>query len=278
MALCVSALLVSPKVQAQEVKISGPLAGAPAVMKLRLYRESRFQIKAMTAMTLQDEFTRALLFGGQLTYHITDWLGIGVWGGAAPVQIDTSLTDQIADKGQSNERNVLSLPRKDRFPDQIGKMTFVAAPQVIFIPLRGKLGLFEKLFVDTDFFVFAGVAAVGVEERADVPAGVCSMPVSPSCEATQSERESRVAVAPTFGVGLSLYVADFLSIPIEWRALPFSWNTSGTDESGDSHGDFPDGEIDSDDRLFLFNHMVSLGVAFYLPMEPTLTHATVEEE
>lgn len=272
-ALCVLASIKMPVVKAQDVEVSGPLAGAPAVMQLRIYRESRFQIKAHTTMTLQDQFNRAILFGGQLAYHLWDFLGIGVWGGFAPVQIQTGLTDEIVEKGQTNERNVLSLPSRDGFPDQIGKLVWVAAPQVMFIPLRGKLGLFEELFVDTDFSVFGGVAFVGVEERSDVDRSTCAVaPPTPGCLNSQSARSSRMTIAPTFGVGLSLYIIDSLAMTIEWRGLPFAWNSMGTDESGDFRGDFPDKQISGDDHLFRINHMVSLGFAFYLPLKPKISH------
>jgi len=114
--------------------------------------------------------------------------------------------------------------------------------------MEGK-GLLFKIFADVDVF--------DIEiDRKDVEGFV----------------EVAKAIAPTFGVGLSLYLAEFLSMPIEWRALPFSWNTSGTDESGHERGDFPDDYVNSDDRLFHFNHMVSVGFAFYLPTSPRLTH------
>jgi len=276
-----------PRAQAQEIEVSGPLAGAPAVIGLRAYREMRFQIQAHTSMTLQDEFSRSLLVGGQLMFHPTDWLGIGAWGGFAVVNIDTSLTDEVSEKGQTNQVNVLSLPNPDNFGEQIGQIKWMAAPQIAFIPLRGKLGIFEKLFVDTDFYLHGGIAFIGLEERANVDStqftacrnqGGGALVAQIDCfEDTQDNLESRSAMAPTFGVGLSLYMADFVAMTIEWRALPFAWNTSGTDESGDSRGDFPDDEIDEDDRLSHFNHMMTLGFAFYFPTEPSLSHMDQEE-
>jgi hypothetical protein len=274
--LAIMAFYETPSTQAQDVEISGPLAGAPAVMNLRVYREGRFQIKAQAAMTLQDEFDRAVIFGGELNYHLFDFLGIGAWGGFAPLHISTGLTDEIEEKGLSNDRNVLSLPSRQGFPDQIGKIQWIVAPQATFIPLRGKLGIFEELFVDTDFFVFGGVAFVGLEERDDVARGRCSAPpgtpVSRECINTQTARASRMAIAPTFGVGLSLYFIEALSMTVEWRGLPFAWNASGTDESGHPRGDFPDGQINSDDRLFKLNHLVSIGLAFHIPIDAKISH------
>lgn len=292
----VSCLSAAPA-QAQDVRLTGPLAGAPAVMKLRLYREGRFQIKPFVGTTLQNEFSQAILTGGQLAYHFTDWLGVGVWGAYAVANIDTSLTDEVTARGQTNERNALSLPRRQNFPNQVGRMKFLVAPQVLFIPLRGKLGMFEKIFVDTDLYVAAGVAAVQVEERADIQRTATGMPNdsdAPACPdnppgqpnvdensclaQSQSERKTRTTIAPTLGIGLSLYVADFLAVNLEWRAVPFAWNTSGTDESGGGRGgDFPDDVIDDDDQIFHFNHMVSLGFAFYLPTSPSITHTEAKD-
>jgi hypothetical protein len=270
------------EVQAQDVQVQGPLAGSPAVVGLRIYRQMRLSIQLHAAMTLQDEFSRAILPGAQIMFHPTDWLGIGVWGGFA-VNIDSSLTDQVVAKGQTNQLNVLSLPNAALFSQQLGRIKWIVAPQVSFIPLRGKLGIFEKLFVDTDFYVFGGIAFVGVQERKDVTqdiAGPCfsstMLAQEISCfSGTVGQHTTRPIVAPTFGAGLTLYLADFLSMSIEWRALPFAWNTSGTDESGSARGDFTDGLIDSRDHLSHFNHMLTLGFGFFLPLHPKIS--SIEE-
>jgi hypothetical protein len=269
---------------AQEVSVEGPLAGAPAVIGLRVYRQLRFQIQLQVTATLEDEYSRAILPGGQLMFHPTDWLGIGIWGGFAAANIDSSLTDEIVAKGQTNSVNVLSLPNAKQFAKQIGRLKWMAAPEVQFIPLRGKLGIFEKLFVDTDFYVFGGVGLAGVEERKEVTAqfsdgcrGRGDLAAQIDCYGgTQSLRASRLAIAPTFGAGLSLYLADFLAMTLEWRAMPFNWNTSGTDEAGDPRGDFPDNAINSNDNLSHFNHMFTLGFAFYLPTKPKISTVDVD--
>jgi outer membrane beta-barrel protein len=253
---------------AQDVQITGPLAGAPACRHCRIYRQGRIQLQPFVAFTLQDEFTRTIPIGLQAQYHLTDWLGIGVWGAWGGVSIDTGLTDQVQAQGQTTPRNRLSLPGADGFPDQIGRLNLFAGAHLAFIPLRGKLSLFQKLFIDTDLYIFLGAAGVQVEERADVlNPNICSRTAattSPECLNTQSARATRFAIAPTFGVGLMLYASDFFGVSFEWRGLPFAWNTSGTDE-GSTDNEFPDGIIDENDRIFHFNHMVVIGFAFYLP-------------
>ena len=273
-----ASLSTASKANAQVVYIEGPLAGQPAVRNMRLYREKRVHLKPFFGFTLQDEYSKAFLFGAQVGYYFTDWIGIDALFGYAPAQAKTDLTKEIENQGQTTDVNALSLPSRERFSDQIGQIDWMAGAQVTFIPLRGKLSLFQKVFLDTDFYVFGGVAAVGVEERASVtdpsicgtapPAGADE---TNACIATQLERSSRVAIAPTFGIGLTMYINEWSGIFLEWRGLPFAWNTSGTDERGDPRGGFPDGVLDSEDRIFHFNHMMTIGATFALPTKTKIT-------
>jgi outer membrane beta-barrel protein len=254
---------------AQEVQISGPLAGAPACHHCRIYREGRIQIQPFVAFTLNDEFVRSIPLGVQIQYHFTDWLGIGLWGAWAGLGIDTGLTDEIQSQGQTTNRNRLSLPTAENFPEQIGRLSLLAAIQLEFIPLRGKLSLFQKLFIDADFYIAAGFALANVEERATVETPNICATASAACLDTQFARESRWAPAPTVAVGLMLYATDFFGVSFEWRAIPFAWNTSGTDEDG--FNGFPDGQINEDDQVFHLNHMVNIGFAFMLPPTAAVT-------
>ncbi len=269
-------LMAPSKASAQEVQITGPLAGQPAVRRMRLYRQMRIMLEPEFTFTLQDEYSRTLFAGLHAGFYFTDWLGIGVWGAYAVANLDTNLTDEIVDKGVTDERSRLSFPTRQGFDNQIATMTWAAAAQIEFIPLRGKLAIFEKLFVDTDFFIFVGAGVVGLEERADTSAADME-----ACNASgdvfgcrfdlQTQRSSRVAIGPTFGAGINLYFNGLIGLSLSWRGLPFAWNTSGFDNSGDDRGDFPDGSVDSDDRFFKLNHMFNVGVTIYLPTDPAIT-------
>jgi outer membrane beta-barrel protein len=286
-ALALGLAAVTPsKAAAQEVQITGPLAGAPAVRHMRQYRVDRFNLVPGVGYTLQDEFARSLFLGLEANYHFLDWLGVGIWGGYAVGQIDTDLTTQISSFGQTTDRNRLSLPQANpgqsgyggRFANQIGRITWGVSAHLIFIPLRGKLSLFQAVFVDTDLYVIAGIALFGLEERASTvdssgsrstvcdraePNGLSSQ----ACLDTQTARAGRVTPAPMLGVGLSLYANSWFGVALEWRAFPFSWNPSGTDEAGSTRGNFPDGQIDGTDSRTTFNHMFNVGLIFNLPPE-----------
>ena len=267
-------VLAAPKpAQAQEIQITGPLAGAPAVRKLRLYREGRAEIALGGGFTLLDEYKRTIFISGRLQYNIFDWLGVGVFGGFSPeaFSLNTDLTDKIESTAPRNSRTAVNLPGtrgQPEFADQTGKLGWMAVPQVTFSPFRGKLALFQKLFVDTDLYLHGGVAFVGVKERGDCGGGgqvACTDPRS-------FQQVSRVAPAPSFGLGLTLYPSNFISINVEYRAFPFSYNRGGFDSRGAGQdASFPDNRIDSEDRTFKFNQMIFVAAGFHLPTSPKVS-------
>jgi hypothetical protein len=275
------ALGFAGRAEAQEIQLTGPLAGAPAVRHERLYREGRFEIAPTVSFTLLDEYRRTIFFGGRLQYNITDWFGFGVWGAYGAVQIDTDLTDKIDAAAPRNIITAVNINHtlntatgqiggdaKDAsFTDQIGQWNWILAPQAMLTPFRGKLSIFEKLFVDTDAYVFLGLAFNGVQERHS-----CGDAGDPPCitPSTFTTPQSRVALAPTFGIGLHFFIMDFMSLGVEYRAIPFSWNRSGFDTSGGPNG-FPDNEVTSADRTFKFNQMITVEIGFGLPTKPSIS-------
>ncbi|MBX3205930.1 MAG: hypothetical protein KF764_12730 [Labilithrix sp.] len=258
---------------AQEIQITGPLAGAPAVRKLRLYREGRAELALGGGFTLLDEYKRTIFISGRLQYNVFDWLGIGVFGGFSPeaLSLNTDLTDRIeSTPAPRNQRTAVNLPGtvgQPKYEAQTGKLGWMATPQVTFSPFRGKLALFQKLFVDTDLYLHGGVAFVGVKERGD-----CGGPGKPCTAAASFQQVDRVAVAPSFGLGLTLYPSNFVSINFEYRAFPFSWNRGGFDSRGSGpDASFPDNRIDSEDRTFKFNQMIFVAAGFHLPTSPKVS-------
>jgi hypothetical protein len=274
---CAVLMAVSPA-EAQEIQLTGPLAGAPAVRKLRLHREGKFDVALGASFTLLDEYQRTIMPGARLTYHFTDWIGAGVWGGYG-FQYTTGLTDELQLKAIDNRdcsnrsftkecrltKVNLTRPGDGRTgqldEDQLGAIQWAVAPQLVFIPFRGKLALFASLFVDTDVHFFLGPAFIGLQERAE-----CGTSGNEAC-ADSFELSSRVAIAPTFGVGLNFYPGDsFIGFGVEWRGLPFSWNTSGFDNRGAGPNEaFPDNAVDDKDREFHFNSMLTVNINVVLP-------------
>ena len=258
---------------AQDVHVSGPLAGAPSVMNQRLWRDMRLHVEPFFAFTIGDEYARSLIVGGELRFHFLDWLGIGGWGGYSVGQLNTNLTREIRDKGQTTNANRLDLPSREGYPDQVGRINWWSGVELHFVPFRGKLAMFQKVFVDADIDVFVGAAFVGVEERKNATGVPAVPPAEPGysdciiegetttdagCLGSQTARSKRTVVAPSFGIAFSAFFKEFVGISFRWRGIPFKYNTSGTDNNRD-------GVIDADDRLRQFNNMFTVGVIFTLP-------------
>jgi outer membrane beta-barrel protein len=260
---------VTERAEAQEILLTGPLAGAPAVRQLRLYREKRIEIAPAASFTLLDEYQREILFGARLNYNLTDWLAIGAFGAFGAIKIPTGLSEHVQDVNDlrrrtqapdTTDRRLTAVNLGPDFKKQLGSMDWVIAPQLTGIPFRGKLALFQNIYLDTDLYFFAGPAFIGVKERKD-----CGK----DCDNDDSfDKASRVAVAPTFGLGFTFYANKWNAIGFEWRALPFSWNTGGFDtKGGGKDAEFPDNKINDKDRQFRFNQFLTLSYNFYFPQQ-----------
>ena len=214
-AACAAFLALPERAEAQEIHLTGPMAGAPAVRKLRLYRKGRVEIAPQVSFTLLDEYQRHIMPGLKLNYHFTDWLGFGVWGAFGALKIPTGLSDNVQEvnalrgcrTGNVSEDDELEcrltgVNMGSDFRDQLGSFNWIAAPQLTAIPFRGKLGLFNNVYVDTDLYVFAGPAFVSLNERAD-----CNVNCS---ELSAFEMADRTAIAPTAGIGLSFYLSNWI--------------------------------------------------------------------
>ena len=282
-ALLCLCLFVSKEARAQEILLEGPLAGASAVRKLKLYREGRFYVGPAASITILDDYRQSMLAGLKLGYDFIDWLGVGVVGQYA-FGWNSPLTNHIVDYQKKG-----LWPTSSNFPSftgnveqQIGKLVWFTAIQADFTPLRGKIGLFESVFLSLDAQIFLGLGIVGVEERANCSNAngntTCGTINSPNIK-----RASRVALGPTFGVAFTGYINDWMALSMEYRATPFPWNPSGTDEGGSSGfedvqkripnqngGAFPDREINKDDYIWTFNHMIGISYTFIFPMEPDI--------
>jgi hypothetical protein len=194
----------------------------------------------------------------------------------------------------------VNIPRGgDAFRQQIGNLNWMVSLQATLIPLRGKLALFQNIFIDSDLYIFAGPALVGVTERANFdanPSGQAEDALGPDSQAvidSQLARTSRIAPTASFGVGLNFFINRFLSLSVEYRAFPFAWNTMGTDENSTANkcgadgaqscAGFPDYQVDRDangggrflldanDRSFHWNQMVNFSLNFFLPTAPRIS-------
>jgi outer membrane beta-barrel protein len=266
--------------RAQEIELTGPLAGAPSTHNLRLYRQGRFELAPTVSFTLLDEYRRTILVGAKLNYNITDWLAVGVWGAGGVASLTTDLTDQIdanapRDQLTATQVNHSQFPfgaagQSASFADQTAKIQWMLVPQVTLVPFRGKLAVFNKIFVDTDFFVSLGAGFVGLQERNDCGGGggqpACNDPTKGAFGL-----KGATAITGTGAFGLTFYPSNFISFGVEYRAIPFKWNRSGFDSRGSGpNQNFPDGQVNSTDETLRFNQLVTIHIGFSFPLQPKI--------
>lgn len=311
----VGALMAAGSAEAQEIALRGPLANAPSCRQCVQYRAGRGVLAPSFGVTLQDDFQRSLVFGLQGAYHFNDVIGLGLYAGYAAVGIPTGLANGAQnymgipspmDPSMTTNPFVPSynVPDQTQFTKQIGRLgLMLALPQLTITPLRGKLALFQNIFLDADLYLFGAPAVIFVTERSNFDAAVGqNMILPPSDDAvknSQIARTTRPAFTAMFGAGFNFYVNRFISLSFEYRAYPFSWNTSGTDENTSattcganqmsscrnspdylvpamggtvqpgpaSMGGTPGGRfiIDDNDRSFRWNSMFNFSVNIFLP-------------
>jgi outer membrane beta-barrel protein len=299
-------------VSAQEVLLEGPLAGAPAVRKLVQYRKMRFGIAPYFNYTLNNEFVHNFLVGAHLEFNITDWFGIGI-NAAYAFNADTKLTKHISESRDIGDdpttpaaSNWPSYTGADNFENQVSQMKGQYLAQLNFVPFRGKVAFFQRLFTAVDLSIFVGAGIVHFKERnfcdSNPPNSTCGDPANPNLSLV-----NRIAPAPTAGLSFNFYANDWATVNIELRFTPFKWNAGGTDESGaaagswvcyesdgsicdqtiavqdipsgrywqyntsSESGDYPDGKIDKEDRQWTTNASIGIGAVFYFPTKPKIS-------
>jgi hypothetical protein len=149
---------------------------------------------------------------------------------------------------------------KNRFSD----IQFAGDVRAVFTPLSGKMGLFSKLFVAYDTYIFAGFGFAllkngggdfGEMQGDDIDA------------ATKGFRPGA-----SFGIGFHLFFNRWLAFGAEIKDMVFSDNEFGgdmtrglTDEEQALNNPARPYLINGDDRKFSNHFFVGLNLTFYLP-------------
>jgi outer membrane beta-barrel protein len=239
--------------QAQERR--SPLEDAPAVRRRVELRDKRFEIGVGAGTSVGQDFYHAVMVNGRLGFHLTDWLSIAGWGAF-------NLTPSL--KTSFHEKLMTSLPEtppamRDRTPTRdeavqgMNRIGEAFALQLELVPFTGKFGLFSKLFMNYDFYVFGGPGFI--DFKADT---ACAADNLRSCAVTGFK------VGANFGLGMHLFANDFFALNIEVRDILVRNNPAGRDENGDGVANDRDLGWDS-------NYLTSLNLMFFLPGRATIS-------
>jgi outer membrane beta-barrel protein len=229
-----------------------PLADAPAIRKRVELRETRLELGAGIASTINQTFYHGLMAQVRLGFHITDWLSVSGIGAFNLSSISTGFHDRLLDT-LPDSMPPRRTPTDAEANSGINKQSMVLAAQLELTPFTGKYALFGKLFAHYDFYVFAGGAFVNLA-AVNGGASACSSTPSPSgvCVATGMKPGG------TFGGGIHSFFNDFLALNLELRDVLIKDNPAGRDVNGDLG-------VDNNDLTWTSHLMASLSLTVYFP-------------
>jgi len=159
-----------------------------AIRKRLLLRGGRFEIAPAIGFTLNDAFQRNILFGANLSYHITDAFALGVTAFGATA-VDSGLAEDVLAK------------RSDR-AEGFSSIQLMASGEIVYTPLIGKFALFGRSVINYDLHLVVG-------------GGFASL--TGDVEDLQSGTPMAVA-----GLGFRAFVSEWMALNIEVRDYIFS--------------------------------------------------------
>jgi outer membrane beta-barrel protein len=159
-------------------------------------KQGRFEISPSATVSVKDAFFTKYIFGGSLTYHFIETMGIGLHGGYSLSTIAGSA--QVCTE-------VCRSPRLDELDGKApGQITLVGGLDFQWAPIYGKLAVLAENFVHFDLYAIAGATAV--QYRAPLATG-----------AVGSENE--LTFGGTIGAGGRVFLNRWLTVRAEVRDL-----------------------------------------------------------
>ncbi|MEL6181162.1 MAG: outer membrane beta-barrel domain-containing protein [Myxococcota bacterium] len=218
--------LVAEEQQAYAQQRRASLDEGPIVRRKLLFRSSRFEIMPQIGMTLNDSYKRNALVGLEANFYLTNEFGLGISGLFSPLQLNTSLFDQIDSSADPEVRDQLSY----------AVVTALFDAHVNYVPIFGKFTLFGTI-IDYDIHLLGGFggALIGSDgPRAD------------DAEYTGFQP------APVIGGGGRLFVRDSFALTLDVK--DYIYSTADT-QIGTTR---PETELRD-------NFVISLGFSIFLP-------------
>jgi outer membrane beta-barrel protein len=254
------ALAIPTAAQAQR---RSPLSDAPAIRKRVELRQTRVELGAGVASTVNETFYHGLMANVRLGFHITDWLSVSGSGAFNLATVSTGFHGRLLDTLPTTQTQApapdFRAPSDATADSGMNKQKMILALQAEVTPFTGKYALFGKLFAHYDFYLFAGGAFVNL---AAVNAGASACSDSPAsngvCVVTGMKPGG------TFGLGFHSFFNDFVALNVELRDVLIKDNPAGRDVNGDMNAD-------NKDLSFTSHLMAVLGLTIYLPATASIS-------
>jgi outer membrane beta-barrel protein len=241
-----------------------PLAGQPAVRRRLLMRKLRFEVTPQFVTSINQDYKHAFGPGGNLQFHITDWLAVGAQG-VYMFNADTALEDRVRAQLPTGTYTYLGGPGTNHGPqptlqihDQhVLGINAIMSAYVQITPFYGKIAFFSALFVNYDLYVNGGIGFVNYIQN-----GCCTNTANDSAHPDPNvENASQFAglkVGGQIGVGAHIYFNEWFGLQFELRDYIVGANPGGFDTDGNR-------VLNSADEGPQNNIFFGFGLTFMLP-------------
>jgi outer membrane beta-barrel protein len=247
-----------------------PLEGQPAIRHMVELRKLRFEVTPQFITSTNQDYRNAFGPGLNMTFHITDWIGIGVAGNYL-FNSNTPLENQV--------RSVLPVEGVNGFMYQypgpqpslqihdshVLNLNALGSAYVSLTPWHGKFAMFSALFFSYDFFVNAGLGLVNYTqnnccrvEMHPTPADVAKGNTLPDPNLQDGSQFAGLKIGGMIGVGIHIFFTEWVGLQLELRDYIVKANPGGLDTNGDR-------VLNSDDEGPQNNLFFGMGITFMLP-------------
>jgi outer membrane beta-barrel protein len=256
------ALAVTAIPMAAQAQRKSPLADAPAVRKRFELRQTRLELGAGFASTVNQDFYHTMMVNVKAGFHFTDWLALSAFGDFAVANVATGFRGTLVGSGGSlpdaTEPGHYA-PTKAEAAAAMQQITNILGAQLEFAPFTGKYSLFGKLFASYDFYLFGGGAGITVKPTNG--AGLVDCGSVPAATPVAACKVEGLKFGGTLGVGFHSFFNNFVALDVSFRDVIAKLNPSGRDVDGNSGAN-------DDDLTWTNTWVATLGLVVYFPTRP----------
>lgn len=170
-------------------------------------KKGRFEFSPSATLSLRDAFFSKYIFGGTLTYHPMETLGVSLRLGYAVNTVAGAAQICTFEGSNGATRGCGSPTMKDLDGQAPGQLKLLGGADVQWAPIYGKLSLLAEKFVSFDLYGVAGASVVQYR----------GPDVSPGAEATAAK--NYLTPGGNVGVGARFFLNRWVTLRTEVRDL-----------------------------------------------------------
>ncbi|HEX8824260.1 MAG TPA: outer membrane beta-barrel domain-containing protein [Archangium sp.] len=180
----------------------GPLRERVSPVSGHLFlKKGRFEFSPSATLSLTDAFFTKYIFGGTLTYHPLETLGLSLRAGyAVPTVAGAAQICTFTNEGDGSTTRGCHLPTLEDLDEKSapGHISLIGGVDAQWAPIYGKVSLLAEQFVHFDLYGIAGASAL----RYRGP-----------------DQSSLMTVGGNVGVGMRFFLNRWLTVRTEFRDL-----------------------------------------------------------